>query len=71
MAIKARYLGKDGGFIVGVPARHLDDEEYDALTTEQKHEVRRTGLYDVKSEADAKPAEKPPAKAEATKGGEA
>ena len=78
--IRARFKGPDDHFIPGVPAKNLSDEEYDALSTEQRAQVRASDLYDDKTEAEmAGPkahaaAEKEPAKAqpkaETTKGGE-
>jgi hypothetical protein len=56
--IKARYKGKDGEFYEGIPAADLDEEQYAALTTEQKHDVRFGGLYAM---VEDKPAEKAPA----------
>lgn len=73
MAQRARYMGKAGEFVHGVPARHLSDEEYDALSTEQRAAVRSSGLYDVKTEAEAAPratADDKPARADAQKGGD-
>jgi hypothetical protein len=37
-------------FLEGVPARHLTQEDFDALTDEQKEAVRKSGLYDVRTE---------------------
>lgn len=51
MAIRARFKGKadaDGlplEYLNGVPARDLQDDEYDALDTDQKRQVRSSGLY--------------------------
>lgn len=42
------YTG-DGGYLDGIPARDLTDEEYDALTREQKRDVRRSGLYKIEA----------------------
>jgi hypothetical protein len=53
VAIKARYKGDGTAYLNGVPARNLSDEEYDALETEQKAAVRKSGLYDVASETRA------------------
>lgn len=63
MAQKAIWKGKrvyEEGFefLEGIPARTLDDEEYEALDTEQKRLVRSSGLYDVKSESKEKEAPK-------------
>lgn len=55
MVKKAIYKGDGGQFLNGVPARDLQDDEYDALSTEQKHDVRYGGLYRM---VDDKPAEK-------------
>lgn len=54
MAVKAKYTSKDGAFVVGVPARDLDEDEYAALDTEQKRTVRSSGLYDVKGDEPAR-----------------
>lgn len=79
MPMRARFKGPEDAFIPGVPARHLSDEEFDALSTEQRAHVRASDLYDVKTEAEmaakSHAAEKEPAKAsapkaETTKGGE-
>lgn len=51
MAIKARYTGDGSEYLNGIPARNLSDEEYEALDREQKHAVRTSGLYEIKSEA--------------------
>lgn len=62
MARKAKYQG-DGEYLQGIPARDLSDDEYAALTTEQKRAVRTARrsdgkpLYDVRSDAPARPAE--------------
>lgn len=67
MAIKARFVGKrdaDGmplEYLQNIPAANLSDDEYEALSTQQKHDVRHSGLYqmaDAKREAADKPAEK-------------
>ena len=42
----AIYVGA-GNYLDGIPARDLTDEEYDALTREQKRDVRRSGLYEM------------------------
>lgn len=65
--LKALFKGKyedlpDGGrqpveFLEGVPARSLSQEEFDALGPEQQENVRKCGLYDVRTEAEMKPKE--------------
>jgi hypothetical protein len=52
MAIRARWKGAEGEFVYGVPARNLSEDEYAALTPEQRAEVRASGVYDVKTEAE-------------------
>jgi hypothetical protein len=50
MATKARFKGDGSEFLNGVPARDLSDDEYDALTDEQKAAVLgNTTLYSVRS----------------------
>jgi hypothetical protein len=79
VTIRAKFTGPKNAdgvaeeFLHGIPARDLDeDEDWAGLTTEQKDEVRKSGLYDVKTERDmrskstashkseSKPAESPP-----------
>lgn len=53
MAIKARWKGKsaddpDFEFVNHVPAKSLDEEEWDALDPELKEAVRKSPLYDVR-----------------------
>jgi hypothetical protein len=45
VAVKAHYVAKDGGFLNGIPAADLDDDQYAALSAEQKRAVRSSGLY--------------------------
>lgn len=47
MTVKAKYKGKEGQFLNDIPAKDLDEEEYAALSTEQKKEVRESDLYEV------------------------
>lgn len=57
MAIRARWKGNQhphparadepAGFIEGVPAHDLSDDEYAALSPELKTAVRSSDLYDV------------------------
>lgn len=51
MAIRARYKGDGSEFYAGIPARNLDEEEYQALDVEQRKLVRESPLYDVKTDA--------------------
>jgi hypothetical protein len=44
--MKATYTGA-GNYLNGVPARDLTDEDWDALTPEQKAEVKASGLYEL------------------------
>lgn len=47
MTVKAKYKGKEGEFFNDIPKRDLDEEEYEALTTEQKKLVRESEIYEV------------------------
>lgn len=60
--MKALYRG-GGGFVPGVPARHLTAAEYEALTAEERAALRASGLYEVRTakELDAGAAEAPAA----------
>lgn len=66
MAIKAHYKGDGSQFLNGVPARNLQDDEYEALDAAQRKAVRDSGLYRM---ADDKPPEQQP-KAPATDAGQ-
>lgn len=41
----AKYIG-NGSYIVGVPARDLEREEFEALTGEEQAAVLASGLYE-------------------------
>jgi len=53
---KYKFLG--GGFIQGIPARDLTEDEFNALTDGQKEQVRKSGLYELNKVSSKKPAEK-------------
>jgi len=53
---KYKFLG--GGFIQGIPARDLTEDEFNALTDGQKEQVRKSGLYELNKVSLKKPAEK-------------
>jgi hypothetical protein len=53
--IKAKYQG--GGFIQGIPARDLSDDEWKDLSKEQQDLVIKSGLYKL-SDKQAKEPEK-------------
>lgn len=40
----------------GIPARDLTEDEYQALSVEQRAEVRGSALYETKTDAEMKPA---------------
>lgn len=52
MAIRARYKGNGSEFHAGIPARNLEEEDYQALDAEQRRVVRESPLYDVKTDAE-------------------
>lgn len=39
MAVRFKYIG-DGGYLPGIPARDLTDEDLEAMTAEEKKAVR-------------------------------
>ena len=43
-------------FLPGIPARDLTEEDYQALTVEQRAAVRASPLYDAKTDAEMRPA---------------
>lgn len=63
MAIRARFVGKQDAegqpleYLTGVPARDLQDDEYDALDRRQRAAVRDSGLYKM-SEPKSKKADR-------------
>ena len=44
--VKATYVG-EGEYLDQIPARDLTEEEFDALTIEQKYAVAKSGLYEL------------------------
>lgn len=53
--------GEDGlpvEYLEGVPARSLTQDEYDALTDEQREAMRSSPLYDVRTEREMTPTTK-------------
>lgn len=64
MPLRASFKGprdSDGvpaTYLNGIPARDLDEDEWQALTTEERDTVRRSGLYDVKTDAEVHPPKK-------------
>lgn len=58
----AKYVG-DGAFLHGVPARDLDESEWDALTDEERAAAVERGLYRVsgaRRRSDEEPAAETP-----------
>lgn len=51
MARRATYKGSGTEFLEGVPARHIDEDEWATLSKEQRETVRASSLYDVKTDA--------------------
>lgn len=65
MALRARYTGDGTAYLNGIPARNLDEDEFEALSADDRRRVRASGLYDVRTDAEMHPAAKsePPRKA--------
>lgn len=51
MAVVAKYKGDGSEYLMGVPARNLDEAEFDALSDEQKAEMAASPLYDLRRDA--------------------
>lgn len=51
MAIAAKFKKDSEGYVEGVPARDLTDEEFAALTDQQKAMVEGSGVYDLRRDA--------------------
>lgn len=53
MAIRAKFKPTpEGEFHPGIPSRDLTDEDYDALSTNERKTVRESRLYDYRPERD-------------------
>jgi outer membrane biosynthesis protein TonB len=52
MTIRATYKGDGFAFHAGIPARNLEQEEYAALTNEERALLRESPLYDVLTDAE-------------------
>ena len=50
-----RYVG-DGDYILGVPARDLTKDEFEALSEAQKKQCKESGLYVMPGKKEAKDA---------------
>jgi hypothetical protein len=48
--MRARYLGKNGEHLGGIPARDLAEEDWAALDGDQRKLVRASTIYEVQSE---------------------
>ena len=56
MAIRAsRKPSNPESFIAGVPNRSLTEEDWDALSPEERKRVEDSGLYTLRSEAEMHP----------------
>lgn len=51
MAIRAKYKGADGEYLEGIPGSDLDEDQYQALSAEQRKMVRESDIYDTKTDA--------------------
>lgn len=51
-AVRFRYVG-EGGFLGGVPARDLTEEDWAALDAEQREAVEASDLYEPATESGA------------------
>lgn len=49
---RALYRGDGKFFLNGVPARNLSEDDYQALTDDQKAEVQASNLYDFRSDSE-------------------
>jgi hypothetical protein len=45
MAVKFKYIGD--GYLPGIPARDLTDEDIEALTPEQRKDVKAAAIYEA------------------------
>lgn len=49
--IAAKYTSESGEFYNGIPARDLMEDEFSALTDEQKATLRESAFYDLRHDA--------------------
>jgi hypothetical protein len=56
--MKALYRGDGSQFHAGIPARHLTQDEFEALDTEQRAALRASALYEVRTDKEMEPAVK-------------
>lgn len=54
---KIKYVG-DGGFIQGVPARNLTQEDFDAFDKDTQALILASGLYEISTDKPAKASKK-------------
>ena len=50
--MQAKYVGRNGEYHAGIPARDLSPEDWAALDAEQRKLVRASALYEVTQEPD-------------------
>lgn len=48
--IKAKFIGADGEYLNGIPARDLTAEDWAQLTNEQQEAVATSPLYEIQAE---------------------
>lgn len=51
--MKIKYTSKQGEYIAGIPARDLDEDDWAALTKEQRKDALASGLYVKPEQHDA------------------
>lgn len=61
MAIRARYKGDGNEHHSDIPARDLTEEEYQALSVEQRALVRSSPLYEARTDREMEGPAKTPA----------
>lgn len=49
--ISAKYTADDGSHYMGIPARDLNEEEFDALSDDQKATLGASSFYDLRHDA--------------------
>lgn len=56
MAVRASWKpNHQGTYLHGIPARSLTDEDWDALSPEDRQRVEDSGLYSMRSDAETHP----------------
>lgn len=63
-----KFRGEGGAYVLGVPARDLTADEWDALTDDERDRAERSGYYEDAPDPAGRTAASKPADGKAKKG---